>query len=91
MRFSRFRRASTRKDRKAALMPQKPLLMKSHGLMKPLLLLAAGLLMTGCGISTRGVGCVTYTRYAPTVSINDTAQTIADVTTLDAAMEAACK
>lgn len=59
--------------------------------MKPLLCLVAGLVLTACATSNSDAGCVTYRRYAPTASIKDTDATIEQITTLDVAMEAACK
>ncbi len=60
-------------------------------LTKPLLSLVAGLLMTGCVSSRTEAGCVTYNRYAPSVSPADTEETIKQVFELDIAMEAVCR
>jgi uncharacterized protein YceK len=56
-----------------------------------LLSLVAGLLMTGCVSSRTEAGCVTYNRYAPSVSPADTEETIKQVFELDIAMEAVCR
>lgn len=60
--------------------------------LKPKLLLVAGLILTGCGISSGGAGCVAYQSSAFTVDpARDTSETIAGIAGLEAAMEAACE
>jgi hypothetical protein len=56
------------------------------------LLLAVGLLMTGCASSNGGAGCVVYLNNGFTVDpVNDTSATVAGIAELEAAMMGACE